>query len=458
MKVINFLTVGVIALAILYSFLNSSLTLYYTYTFLAILLLRAIANPKVSKFIKFSIGLFLLGNWLKVTLHGIFKHPYVEATGSFSDTPEQWGEFFYFSIAISIAFLISVLANIRAPRKNEANFRENMNMISSKVFAQVSIFLILAIYVLNWEFGFYRIGIARTLSLPFGLDAPASFMVFMVAPMLTAILATNSVIRHRRVTIKALLGVALVAIIAAITTYSRSTVAILMLPIVLGMYQKSRALNQESQSFFILAVVMLPTVVGMLAAVSVLRILAFRGTETVSSDDLSFYLYQSLGLFLDRWIGAEGLLVAVSTDKSVDLFMKLVIESPAAGVNSLYQHLAGSQYLTMNLENMTFLTLPGAFAILAFSGSILLTILGVIMINLLGVIVENVTVRFFPGQFAIHFLVSSSLAYHFSQMIFPRLFLPFLIQMLFFMTILSIVYRQTRRTSPIRRNALGKAT
>lgn len=441
MKLISTLSTATVILAIWYGFHNDDFALYTAYTFLVILLLRTIFQPRVSTFLKFVIGLFILGNWLKITIHGIFKHPYVEATGAFSDTPEEWEKFFLFSIVIAIALILSAIASMVVPRNVGRAGSYTHTLPSSKLFTQASILLVLLIYALNWQFGFYRIGVARSLNLPFGLNAPASFIVFMVAPMLTAIVATNSIIRHRIVTTRMLFAVAVVVMLAAVTMYSRATVVIVMLPIVLGMYKKSREINGVSQSLVGLAWVAVPTTIGVLAAVSVLRIIVYGGAETVSRTELDFYLYESLSLFVDRWVGAEGLMVAVSSEQSLDLFLNMLMENPANGTQSLYQNLAGSQYLGMNLLDMTFLTLPGTFAILAFSGSAVLVFLGILLIAGLGLMIEQVTSRLFPGHHSIQFLVSAGVAYHFSQMIFPQLLFPFVVQMLFFLFVLGLVYR-----------------
>lgn len=441
MKVNAVLYTATVILATLYIFHNDVFTLYIAYTFLIILLLWAIFQPRVSTFLKFIIGFFILGNWFKITIHGIFKYPYVEATGAFSDTPEKWEKYFLFSIAIAVALIISAIATIVAPRTVGRVGSSELTMPSSKLFTQVSVLLVLLIYALNWQFGFYRIGVARSLSLPFGLNAPASFMVFMVAPMLTAIIATNSVIRHKIVTTRTLSAIAIVSMLAAITMYSRATVVIVMLPIVLGMYKKSLEINGVSQSLVALVLVTVPTVVGVLASVSLLRIIVYGGAETILRSDVDSYLYESLGLFVDRWVGAEGLMVAVSSEGSFDLFLKMLIENPANGAQSLYQNLSDSQYVSMNLQGMTFLTLPGTFAIFAFSGSLILVFFGTLLVAGFGVIIDQVAVRLFPRQYSIQLLVSCSVAYHFSQMIFPQLLYPFVVQMVFFLFGLSLFYR-----------------
>lgn len=432
--------VSIVLLATLFCFRSDNLLLYIPYTFCVICLTLSIGNPRVSIFLKFLIGLFLLGNWLKVTIHGIFDYPYVEATGRFSGTIDQWERFYLFSIAISAALLSSVIINSHARRTQRINRAATLQKTSTIAFAQASIILILLIYALNWQYGFYRIGIAPELNLPFGLNAPASFLVYLGAPMLIAIIATNSVVKHKSVTRGALISVALLSLLAAIVTYSRATVAVLMLPIILGMYKTSREITGKPQSIFRFLIVIIPTVVLTLASVSVLRITVFGVEANVTRDAVNLYIFESLGLFIDRWIGAEGLMVAVSTQQSFGLFLELLVESPSAGAQGVYQNLADSQYLNLYLSNMTFLTLPGVFALLAFSGSFMIVFGGVMVICFFGVAIEQILIKTFDRQYTLQYLISGSIAFHFSQMIFPVLIIPFIIQLLVFLVLLRTLY------------------
>ena len=446
-----------IAFTIAYCNRVDNFGLYLVYTFLLALLLQAAADLRVSAYLKFLVGLFVLGNWLKVTLHGIFQYPYVEPTGFFIGTVDQWDKYFFISIQITIALLISVGMNTFAPRVQKIKSGLDMEVLASKFFYQVSVLFIFLIYALNWQFGFYRIGIGRELDLPFGLNAPASFMVYSLAPMLTALLVTRSVVRRKRVTTVALLGIACVTIIAAISTYSRAPIATMMLPIVLGAYKTSHKLNGRPQSKAGLIIVLAPTTFLLLVAVSVLRILTYGNVQVITDTAVNIYFWQSLGLFVDRWIGAEGLMVSVSSNQSIDLFFNMLVENPAAGVQSIYQHLSNSHYLGLDLSNMTFLTLPGAFSLLSFSGSSAFVFFGVLMISGCGVFIEEIMKRCFRGHHAIIFLISGSFAYHFSQMIFPRLFMPFVVQVLFFATMLGLIYRRSstaRLQRGIKRNCV----
>lgn len=422
----------VIMLAGLYMTHNPTHYLYFVYSALITLLLNFIYIPRISIFIKFFVGLFVLGNWLKITLHGVIDYPYVEATGYFSGSSSQWDEYYLYSIVISLGILsASLLQYIISPAKSIAP-RSHVKINKGNISYSLLLIPIFLIYALNWLFGFYRIGVARDLDLPLGLNAPASFLVYLGAPMLLAFYASLNVRKFGEVTVRALIVVAFISIIAAITTYSRATLFMLALPILLGMYKIAHHVNGRPQSIVGLLIVMIPTTVLTLLFVSIVRIFVFKGAESIDGSSMEFYLYESLGLFVDRWIGAEGLMVAVSSPQSFDLFLKMLFEDPTIGVSGIYQFLAGSQYLNFNMDGMTFLTLPGFFALLSFSGNYFIVFLGITFSVLFGVLIDRIVFNIFPRTYTLHFLVAGSFAYHLSQMIFPRLLIPYLAQLILF--------------------------
>ena len=433
-------------LSFFYCSRNDNYYLYLPYTFFVFILIKNLQQPSLSFFLKFLSCLFVFGNWLKITIHGIFNYPYVEATGAFVGTRDQWDYFFIFSIVICFGLLFSSFLNLKLQRSSIVDgpalgfYRRNQNK-----FNQLAIALILLIYFVNWKYGFYRIGVARDLDLPLGLNAPMSFLVYLGAPMLAAILANSSVEKNGFVSSRALIYLAVFSVMAAATTYSRASLVVLFIPIALGMYRKSFYINGVSQTKFNLFLVLVPSVLITLATVSVFRIIVYGGAESVSRSDVEFYVAESAGLFFDRWVGAEGLMVSVSSGPSIKLFISMIMESPSVGVQSIYQNLAGSQYLNLDISNMTFLTLPGVFALLSFSGSVIIVFLGTLAVCFIGVVLEIFVAGKFRTQYPLHYLISGNLAYHFSQMIFPSLLVPFVIQIIFFVFLLGIFAPHAKR-------------
>jgi len=423
------LAVGVAAISIVAFANNTDRPLYLVQSLLT-LLLMLIADGRASGFMLMLSILFVLGNWLKVSLHYIFDYPYVEPTGSFGGTNHEWSDFHIYSAAITAALMLNT-AMIRAVSKaNSINCNYKKTGKKPRWHYSASILFILLIYYANWNFGFYRIGVARELHLPFGLNALASFLVFLGLPMLLAIQASYDVERHKTLTTRNVLLIATISIVAATTTYSRAIVMLVMMPILYGAYCQAKRNYDERLSIKPLMLFSAIALLISILVVSGVRISVYSDESALDTALLYYYLFESLGLVSDRWIGAESLMVAVASKKSLGLFIELLIENPAAGVNSIYQALSNSRYV--ELDGKTFLTLPGVFALLAFSGNFFIIFIGVTMISGIGIAIEKIMNNYFQGFVALRFIVITALAYHFSQMNYPYLLIPFLVQLLIF--------------------------
>ncbi|MFM5829660.1 hypothetical protein ACET54_04465 [Aeromonas veronii] len=405
--------------------------LYLLYSILIMLLLVLVFGKIKSSFLIVITVLFVLGNWLKITIHKIFKYPYIEPNGGFYDSDLLWDSYYLYSIAITVGFILFTLFLYSLPNKKTNNLMycngRHVNWISGKAFSW-SIAFVFFLYIANAFFGFFRIGVARDLYLPFGLDAPATFLISIGAPVLLAYFTTRRCITVGRLSNKMLFIIALLSLFASITIFSRSYALLIMLPIIFGL-NKSLSVNNylaNNKNVFIYVGL---TIVATLILVSMVRIITY-GQGVISQESLNIYFLETVGLVFDRWIGAESVMTAVMSNASSELFFKMLAESPQSGVNGIYQNLSGSHYVA--LDNMTFLTLPGFFGILTFSGNYALIVTGVVLMLLLGFLVEKLINNTFKGYFAIEYFISAAIAYHYTQMVYPRLFIPFIIQMIFF--------------------------
>lgn len=406
--------------------LQSALTLWLIYSL----------KKNHSSFIMVFSILFILGNWLKNTVHKIFDYPYIEPHGNFVGTNSQWNEYYIYSITITIGIVFFKYLIEFTPKIKIYNTINTYTVTCKKNMSKTGIIFLLIIYLLNWQFGFYRIGVGRDLHLPFGLDAPISFLVFIGAPMFLSIIATDLLIKKKKMTKSIMCIVGVISLIASTTMYSRASALLIMLPILFGLNKTVKYLHSTKSSLKLVLMMTGLTLVISIFIVSVIRSYVYAGD--VSTQRLGLYLLESVGLIFDRWIGAEAIMTSVSSFSSPELFYSMIVESPSVGVDSIYQRLSGSHYVA--LDNMTFLTLPGALGILTFSGSLLIIFIGVLLICAIGFSLELFTKRNFKKYYALEFLVVTNLAYHFSQMVFPALFIPFITQLTLFLICLKFCF------------------
>ncbi|WP_158904644.1 hypothetical protein [Burkholderia sp. L27(2015)] len=134
---------------------------------------------------------------------------------------------------------------------------------------------------------------------------------------------------------------------------------------------------------------------------------------------------QVILLSLDRWIGLEGVLsVASSPDRlGWALFKRGLNENASVGVNSIYQSLSNSYYIYD--RNFTFLTLPGAIAILFYSGSLTVVLIGMFLISGIIILFEELILRLCGGRF-LATVTAIFMANAVCQMNFPYLWIVFL--------------------------------
>jgi hypothetical protein len=164
----------------------------------------------------------------------------------------------------------------------------------------------------------------------------------------------------------------------------------------------------------------------------------FMSASAFDEGVLTEYAFESLGLVIDRWIGAEAIMVAVSDGgASFTLMMDLLLEDPALGNDAIYQILSGSKYESQ--DGFTFLTLPGYIGILALSGSIFLIFAGGVIVLFAGLCFERFVRWAMFRQGICIAVVCAALANALTQLSFPRLFVPFIIQLVALLLILHFV-------------------
>ena len=98
-----------------------------------------------------------------------------------------------------------------------------------------------------------------------------------------------------------------------------------------------------------------------------------------------------LQLSVDRWIGLEGLMAVQSyPGKNMQLLFRALNEKPEVGEPDIYQTIANSIYLKADGTKFLFATLPGAAALLYYSGSLFVVLIGMATFSLAIFAIERV--------------------------------------------------------------------
>jgi hypothetical protein len=157
----------------------------------------------------------------------------------------------------------------------------------------------------------------------------------------------------------------------------------------------------------------------------------------------AFYAVREVGqLFLDRWTGMEGVLAVTAAHGTPELLRAVVREDPAAGVDAIYQRLAGAPYKRQ--AGLTFLTLAGPIALLALTGSLASVLIGMAVLAGLLIASEAFARRTLGNEIACSVLaVGTCLVV--TQVTFPRLLAIFLIELWTMLLVLAVLQRQLSR-------------
>ena len=393
--------------------------------------------------------LFFLGIFIKVIAHQFFDYVFVEPIGNFSGSMAEWDSYFLCGALMASAIGLTgfLLGTITSSK------RFNSKLISSKAVPKTKpsiwfycAFAIVILFILNQHFQIYVVGVRPLYQLPFYLGIPLSFLIYLGSSIVLAAYVADDVTHYQRLRLPISIFVLLVFFCQSLLTGSRAPIVVEAFPILLGASYTQFKINKYKISYkpYFYAVLFL---LLSLVAVSFFRIHYFYGKSLTDFQMILFYAKEGSSLFVDRWTGAEALMVGVSyPNASMNVFAQLMVESPSKGAESLYQIISGSydRFELYRKEGANiFATLPGYVGILALSGSYALIFFGTSLLTAFGMLYEFIITKLLYRQYVYISLVSASLAYFLTQMQYTKLFVIYLFNLTIF--ILLIHYGFLRR-------------
>nr|CAD6436891.1 hypothetical protein REQ54_04130 [Rhizobium sp. Q54] len=402
-----------------------------------------------------SVTLFLvLGFWVKFLVHESIGLPYLEPTGLFGGTTEQWDAVLLASSAglfgLAVAGSIWISSVSEATNPVPAFVTGRTYRLIEKPLAATSIVASLGLFYLNWKFSFIRIGVEPTMTLPGPLHAIVSFLIpWGIAVWAGCVLYWAWVAGRIPMWVVLLIGLSEGAI-SGVSNLSRGRYIFHAMAFALGWIQtlSQRRSRLTALPCLVLAVAALFLFVGSLYLVQIDRLRVYPSvvgtdlgqnnpaltaqepsttppsmatpvlpsaplsdpvgtpagiTESPEASDLRriearAYMMQPVKLVIDRWIGLEAAMaVSAYPEKGPDLFISGVTEKPEVRNAGVFEKISGSAYRAQ--EDFTFTTTAGSIAILFFSGSYLTVFVGMLGLSLMGLIVERLSLRLTSSVF-----------------------------------------------------------
>jgi hypothetical protein len=265
--------------------------------------------------------------------------------------------------------------------------------ISQKYLWGLLILAIALMNIANIQFGFVQSGLAARKIFPWPTNAIACWFLYSGLSFLVAAFLYWDFLRGRNLSAGILVAL-FEAALGGMTTISRGLYLWHVLPIFLAAWANVRKFR-ESLSIRALMLYSVLAMVGFFVigtAVNVFRnslydvsvnSLTAEMIYNTQFDTVAASGVRMMNLAVDRWVGAEGIMVAVGyPNKSLALFDELLMEKPSIGHVSKYQFIAKSHYSQMDANKYQFNTLPGVAGFLYLSGSFWLVISGSIFLAL----------------------------------------------------------------------------
>lgn len=417
---------------------STSVFVFFTFSFFGMLVLIA-PKPGSYGYGFFAVFLFL-GFWTKTLMHVIWGAPFLEAVGEFSSRIENWDHAMIVAacgaLGVAVARCIHLIISRRIHRTNSSTAKSAPHWyVNYRLSIWILTIIAMAfVNIANYFYAFYKIGVNPLLILPLRLNIVASWLINIGFALWIVTLIFWELNRNSRVSSIVLQMPFVEALLSSASTTSRGIFVFHGLPYFIGLIVNRGGLRDKG----LLRQVALILVLLLLISLSVvywLRIPNLHGAEYLErprSETISLFYYDIATEFptlvTKRWTGLEGLLaVEGSTERGMDLFATVLIESPKSGIDSVFQKMAKVDFNRSD-PTKTYLSNAGVLAILYMSDSLLLVFAGMLVTGFILILSDAIASRW-TGNPLLVAVAGAGLANVIAQTNFPYLTAVFLLEL-----------------------------
>lgn len=377
----------------------------------------------------------VLGFFVKLSFHLLYNYPYIEPVGSFYTNNTRMDDVLILAIIGSISIVVSKIIINLLIKYDYLKFKTNIK--KGKVFSLILrknlksiwlsvIILTIILALLNIIFNIQQIGIVPKTILIWPLNAVIFwFLITGVNFLLAFLMQSEKYLQDsQRITIYSLYLI--IASFCSISILSRGQFVYTAIAfLIIFMIQYSYFNKIKIKGFIVLVVVILALVLLNTQFVTLLRNELYGiGTHNpLSNNSLIEVANFRTGLkviqqlFVDRWLGLEGLMAVVSYEyKDFNLFLNEFLRNPKIGDSGIFNTICNAHYKDIDLTTYNFTALAGFFGFLYFSGSkiifIILIMFFILLVLFLELLVKNKLnseyIRSFFGMFLANAIVAMS--------------------------------------------------
>lgn len=418
------------------------LYIYLLFTLISNALLYVGFRKKALFFDAFIGVFFWLGFWLKVTLrvgftNGVFR----ESTGVFDGSGAEFDRGLLVASCGLLALIAATLVRARffcyqGTENNEITQPGLFNFYQKnrKLVLTVFVLLFLVVGISNVYFGIYQRGEVPQTILPYGLGGIYKWLLLFGLSSFAAVILKFEYHSGKN-------NSYLVAILSLLENFI-SNVSLLSRGMILNSAALFYGLLKDWKFNFISLrgrfLIIISLIFSLLFAGSVLTVNYLRsnaaalGLVRASSTEISTEIGEELirheedlnrvkgmttPLFIDRWVGIEGVL-AVSSSKQVGwgLWHQAWREVYSNHSTSFYDlNLVESPYLTADTTKNHYISLPGIVAFLFYPGSFLFLFVGMFLIGAIGAAIEFAVYKFGGRNLILCSLLGQVVAFRFAS-------------------------------------------
>jgi len=344
------------------------------------------------------IGIFLwLGFWAKFTARAIlYNSTFHDPVGYFNHSPQAYDKALFISTVASLALILASLAREyfffkynESPSEQPSSHENNLHNNKSHFVFFLFLFFAISISTSNIILGIYQKGCPPKTILPFGLNGAYSWLLLFGLTSFAAVLL-NKEIREKKLPYFMVILAFAENFFSNVSMLSRGMIlnsSALILGIYFTYLKMKFPLPLKFKFFIISSFVFL--FACSVFTVNIIRIYRFNiGEDYRSIQQVVTTSQQQLTsvLFIDRWVGIEGLMAISSYPHQSFKLLKLALAENFANTGTSFydKEIAKQQFSPKALITNHFITLPGVIGFLYYPGSFLFLIFGMIFIGLLG--------------------------------------------------------------------------
>lgn len=407
-----------------------SLYVYLLFTVLAnALLLNGFRRQAL--FFDTFIGIFLwLGFWLKFSIRVAFADgQFHEPVGAFDGSADAFDHALVIASCGFAGLLAASFVRQRlfrypdSPPSCASLGLFHLYKAYRKTFIALFLLLVLAVAASNMWLGIYQRGMVVQTILPFGLNGVYKWLLQFGLASIAAMIIRFEIELSRNISLMAVFPPLLESLFSNVSLLSRGMI-LNATALGIGGLRTFRAMKIRLDPM-VLAVAVITFVALFVASVFVVNYLRassqMRSAETTHDSAVAVDAAQNMTtpLFIDRWVGIEGVMAVSSSDRlGWSLWREAWQEKFQEGQLSLYdRHFIDSPYTNPNIDKSKnhFVSLPGVVAFFYYPGSLGVLFLGLLALGGGAALFEVFTYRLAGQNWVLCSLLAQVVAFRYAS-------------------------------------------